>query len=110
MLALSRVPRPSPSNIGRLFCPTHQYGRLRKRALLNKSAAGDSDTMIGVWRTSGHDVWMTRSPAPRKGGRARTLLKVGLTGEPVRRPNLAESIWRRIATIGGVQLALPPAR
>jgi antitoxin FitA len=38
---------------------------------------------------------------------ARQILKAGLTGEPARRPNLAESIRRRIAPVGGVELSLP---
>jgi plasmid stability protein len=39
---------------------------------------------------------------------ARHILKAGLTEEPMRSLNLAESIRRRIAPIGGVELALPP--
>ena len=39
---------------------------------------------------------------------ARQILKAGLTEEPMRKPNLAESIRRRVAPIGGVELALPP--
>ena len=39
---------------------------------------------------------------------ARRILKAGLTEEPTRRPNLAESIRRRIAPVGGVELSLPP--
>jgi len=39
---------------------------------------------------------------------ARQILKAGLTDEPMRRPNLAESIRRRIAPVGGVELSLPP--
>ena len=39
---------------------------------------------------------------------ARHILKAGLTEEPTRRVNLAESIRRRMAPIGGVELALPP--
>jgi plasmid stability protein len=39
---------------------------------------------------------------------ARHILKAGLAKEPMRRPNLAESIRRRIAPTGGVELSLPP--
>jgi plasmid stability protein len=38
---------------------------------------------------------------------ARHILKAGLTEESTRRPNLAESIRRRMAPIGGIELALP---
>jgi plasmid stability protein len=39
---------------------------------------------------------------------ARQILKAGLTEEPMRRPNLAELIRRRIDPVGGVELSLPP--
>ena len=39
---------------------------------------------------------------------ARQILKAGLTAESVQRPNLADSIRRHIAPLGGVELALPP--
>jgi plasmid stability protein len=39
---------------------------------------------------------------------ARHILKAGLTEETMRGPNLAESIRRRIAPVGGVELSLPP--
>ncbi len=39
---------------------------------------------------------------------ARRILKAGLIEETMRRPNLAESIRRRMAPIGGIELALPP--
>lgn len=39
---------------------------------------------------------------------ARQILKAGLTAESVQRPNLADSIRRHIAPLGGVDLALPP--
>ena len=39
---------------------------------------------------------------------ARQILKAGLTEEPMRRPNLAELIRRRIAPAGGVELSIPP--
>jgi hypothetical protein len=39
---------------------------------------------------------------------ARQILKAGLIEEPTRRPNLAESIRRRIAPFGGIELSLPP--
>ena len=39
---------------------------------------------------------------------ARHILKAGLTEEPMRRPNLAESIRRRMAPVGGIGLSLPP--
>ena len=39
---------------------------------------------------------------------ARHILKAGLTEEPMRRPNLAESIRRRMAPVGGIELSIPP--
>ena len=39
---------------------------------------------------------------------ARQILKAGLTEAPLSRPNLAESIRRRIAPAGGVELSFPP--
>ena len=39
---------------------------------------------------------------------ARQILRAGLTGEPMRRPNLAELIRRRIAPAGRVELSIPP--
>jgi plasmid stability protein len=39
---------------------------------------------------------------------ARHILRAGLGGDPLRTRNLAESIRRRIAPIGGVELSLPP--
>ncbi len=39
---------------------------------------------------------------------ARHILKAGLTKEPMRRPNLAESIRRRMAPVGGIELSIPP--
>ncbi|MGA2182395.1 MAG: plasmid stabilization protein [Bryobacteraceae bacterium] len=39
---------------------------------------------------------------------ARHILKAGLTAEPMRGPNLAESIRLRVAPLGGIELALPP--
>ena len=39
---------------------------------------------------------------------ARHILKAGLTEEPMRRPNLAESIRRRMAPVGGIELSVPP--
>jgi plasmid stability protein len=39
---------------------------------------------------------------------ARAILKAGLTADAAARPNLAEAIRRRIAPLGGVELALPP--
>lgn len=38
---------------------------------------------------------------------AREILKAGLTPKPERKLNIAESIRRRIDSIGGVELALP---
>jgi len=39
---------------------------------------------------------------------ARQILKASLAGEAIGRPNLAESIRRRMAPVGGVELSLPP--
>ena len=39
---------------------------------------------------------------------ARQILKAGLTGETAQGSNLAESIRRHIAPLGGVDLLLPP--
>ncbi len=39
---------------------------------------------------------------------ARQVLKAGLIEETIGRPNLAESIRRRVAPVGGVELALSP--
>jgi plasmid stability protein len=39
---------------------------------------------------------------------ARHILKAGLAAEAIGRPNLAESIRRRMAPVGGVRLSLPP--
>ncbi|MGA3025485.1 MAG: plasmid stabilization protein [Bryobacteraceae bacterium] len=39
---------------------------------------------------------------------ARHILKAGLATEPVREPNLTESIRLRVAALGGVELAIPP--
>jgi plasmid stability protein len=39
---------------------------------------------------------------------ARHILKAGLTEKPMPQSNLAETIRRRIAPAGGVELSLPP--
>ena len=39
---------------------------------------------------------------------ARHILKAGLAAEAIGKPNLAESIRRRMAPVGGVKLSLPP--
>lgn len=38
---------------------------------------------------------------------AREILKAGLIAETAHRPNLAESIRRRVDPVGGIELALP---
>jgi plasmid stability protein len=88
----------------------------RKRARL--SDRDDSNAIIGymtsitIRRLDDSLKTRLRVRAARHGRsmeeEARQILKAGLTEEPMRKPNFAESIRRRVAPIGGVELALPP--